>query len=515
MISNYIGVHTIIFLILLLASPIIIQIKWKLFSNYLAFRKPTLQFITFSIALFVLNAIPFQSFDEITVFSKSIQNWYRVQTIFPENKYENISGFPYVKFTDTLITTTTEKRLPSIFIIAIESFNANYVERRSIYGREIMPFFDSLIKKGIYIKHFYGNSVITDKGHLAILFSILPSFRKTVFEDYSSDNFKSLAQIFNNLGYRTVYFQAGDTKSLEFGNEGTFLSKNGFEICKGTQDVNNQDRASFKFKKTQNESGFGGFKDYVLYQQFFNTIDSLHNNSQNKEQRFFGFLATISSHSPWLREKKNPILPYPQPNKVEEDYANVLFHVDSYLRIFFNEFNKRKYLKNSIIIITGDHGQPVNEHGNICRGVGHYEENFRTPFLMIWKNFVKPERIKYQTWSQLDIAPTILDLLNIKVRNHFIGKSFLSNGNLQNHIVYLIQPFDGLSFCLVNFPFKYDLYVPTNKESLYNLEEDPLERNNLSGRTDEFKRLKFFRKRLYLFGLNEYLLKNNRIWNRL
>lgn len=512
MIRNFIGLHTVLFLILFLLILIGIQIKWKLFSNYQEFRNQFLKCTILSLIFISLQILPIKSLNEITYFAISVRNWYRIQTVFSDIKYENIKDFPYIKPVKKTTSTIDHKYLPNIFIIAVESFNANFVERKTITGKRIMPFFDSLIQRGIYIKDFYGNSVLTDKGHLAILFSILPSFRKTIFEDYASNNFQSLAKIFKNLDYKTIFFQGFSTKSLKFGNEGPFLFRNGFQICKGTDCICNKYKKYYTLITPYNKSGFGGFKDCVMYQNFFDTLDSLYQNSKNKKMTFFGFLATISSHRPWLSEMGNKDLPYSYPNKVEEDYANALFMVDCYLRVFFNELNQREYLNNSIIIITGDHSTPMNEHGNISRSSGCYEESFRTPLLMIWKNHLEPIRIQNQAWSQIDIAPTLLDLLNIKTANHFMGRSFLKKNQLQNNIIYLIQPVDGLYLCMVNLPYKYVLHVSTKQEYLYDLNNDPLEQNNLAEKSIVLDKLSYFHNKSSLFGLNEYLLENNRIW---
>lgn len=510
MVANYAGINTFIFLIILILSSVVAQVKWSLFSIRIKPRKPLLLFTILFVVLIVLSFVPVQSLDEISYFMKSVQSWYRIESVFSDADYSKIPKYPYVKLKNTKLSVRNRKKLPNVFFIVVESLNANFVEAKTNLGKEIMPFLDSLIQKGIYVEHFYGNSVITDKGHLSILFSILPSFRRVVFEDYKSDSFYSLAQIFKDLGYKTIFFQGGNNNSLKFGNEGPFLSKNGFDICKGTSAKTNKNRASYDFDDPNNKSGFGGFKDFVMYREFFETVDSLHQHFKIYNQKFFGFLATISSHSPWLRITGNDTLPYLHPSNVKEDYANTLFLVDSYLRVFFTELQKRSYLDNSIIIITGDHSQPMKEHGNTSRGIGGYEENFRTPLLMIWKNVLKPSRITNQAWSQIDIAPTLLDLLGIKVTNHFIGKSFLGQEKIVSHVVYLVQPFDGLYFSLIDYPYKYNLHISTNKEFLFNLEKDPTESVNLVGKLNS--KLAFFRNRMSLFGLNEYLLQNNRIW---
>jgi len=55
----------------------------------------------------------------------------------------------------------------------VESFNAGFVNSENDDGKEYTPFFNTMIKKGVYIEHFYGTSIQTVKGHFSTLFSLL------------------------------------------------------------------------------------------------------------------------------------------------------------------------------------------------------------------------------------------------------------------------------------------------------------------------------------------------------
>jgi len=512
MMRNFIGSNITLFLIILTLVVVIGQIKWNLFSSYNKFKKPYLKFFILVSVLVIINIFHIKSKDELAGFSRSIKEWYRIQSFKLDSESKILKQYPYIKATDSIRFTKNIIELPNIFFIVIESFNYSFVEKKTDDGKEITPFFNSLIPQGIYIEHFYGNSVITIKGHVSILLSILPSYRGLESEDFYTNNFQSLAEIYKSIGYKTIFFLGSDPQALNFQKEGPFWVKNGFEICKGVNNPNKNyiknNEKPFDYNNPKNESGFGGYKDYVLYQQFFSFLDSLHN--RNSKQKYFGFLSTYSSHIPWLREKAISTIPFPNSNSQREDFANSLFHVDSYLKTFFNELRSRKYLGNSIIIITGDHSSPSGERGNFYKGKGFYEENFRIPFLLLWKNNIEPMRIKEQAWSQIDIAPTILDLLDINVITHFIGKSFLGKKMINDNIVFLSQSFGGLNFDVIDYPCKYIYDVPANEEYFFNLKEDPNETNNIIDQSSE--KLNLLRDKILLFELNQYLLEQNRIW---
>ena len=513
MIGNFIGFNIGSFLIILALITVVGQIKWKLFSSYNRIKKPLLQFFIIVCAVVIINISPAESKDEIANFSRSVKGWYRIQSFKFDTESQILEKYPYIKAQGSLKSTKSNIELPNIFFIVIESFNDSFVEKKTNDGREITPFFDSLIPKGIYIEHFYGNSVITVKGHVSILLSILPSYRGLESEEFYSDNFQSLPEILKSVGYKTIFFLGSGPQALKFQNEGPFWAKNGFDLCKGVINPNKNyiknNKNPFDYNNPKNESGFGGYKDYVLYKQFFSLLDSLH--YKNNKRKYFGFLSTYSSHIPWLRERGDSAIPFPNSNSQREDFANSLFHVDSYLKTFFNELRSRKYLENSIIMITGDHSSPSGERGNFYKGKGFYEENFRIPFLLLWENNIEPMRIKEQAWSQIDIAPTILDLLNINVVNHFIGRSFLKKELVKDNIVLLSQSFGGLNLAIIDYPYKYIYDIPANDEYLFNLKKDPNEVNNIIGQSSE--KLNLLRGKISLIELNQYLLEHNRVWN--
>lgn len=508
MIYNTMTINTLLFLSVFTILILLSQFKWKLFSKNTFSKNRISQLIIILITFGTLYVVPVKSQDEISLLSQSFINWYRIKNIFSDKTYESIPQFPYVNHAAPAFSIKEEKNLPNIFFIVIESFNAHFVEKKTNAGKEITPFFNSLIPKGIYLEHFYSNSVITVKGHLSLLFSILPSFRGTVFENYASIHLQSLPKILKNFGYETIYYQGA--MSLKFQNEGPFLLKNGFDLCKAARSNRNEDIASWH--PDYPKGGWGGFEDNVLYKQFFNTLDSLHNNKVFKDKKYFGFLATISSHRPFLRRGYNPVLPYPNANKIEEDFANVIYRVDTYLRLFFQEFSKRQYLKNSVIIITGDHSLPANEHGTILNAVNLYDENCKVPFLMLWFNKIHPARLKENAWSQIDVAPTILDLLNIHTANHFMGKSFINKFEGKN-IVHLVQPYSGLFFSTIMYPYKYVVSISNDEEFLYNLFTDPEEKHNIIENIDE-KKLSILKTEIDQFAINQYLIENNRIWRK-
>ena len=203
---------------------------------------------------------------------------------------------------------------------------------------------------------------------------------------------------------------------------------------------------------------------------------------------------------------------YPNPKNIKEKYANSTYLSDLQLKVFFNELNKRKYLNNNLVIITSDHGFPVGDHKLKNNELGFYDDSFRIPFLLLWKGKIKPQRVKKGVYSHIDIAPTLVDLLRLSLKqNSFQGTSIFSPDHKDIH--YLVQPYNGRYLSVIDYPFKYIKHLRTQRKYLFNLETDPQEINNLIELNKvPLQEIQTWEKKLDYLIINQQLIHNNQIW---
>jgi len=446
---------------------------------------------------------PFSAYDEISIFLKDgLQYFIKPISLNSYAKSLLKNDYPYlsskVKINKALSARKKYQR-PHIFIIPIESFNSNFVEKKTPEGETYTPFFNSLINKGLYVDSFFGNSMQTAKGHFPLLCSLAPKTMGKAFQDDFKTNFNCLPEILKKEGYENRYYQS--YSDLSFDNKLTFFQENNFDVIESvdTNQLSNEERKN-------NIWGWGP-QDDILYKYIFKKLDQ----DPNKKP-YFVFMQGVSSHMNFDKVPKGQRFVYPENNTKKKKYSNALRITDKYLETFFTELNKRPYLNNSIIVITGDHSFPVGEHGLYHSERSFYNEFFKVPLLIIWNKHLKPERIKNLSFSQMDIAPTILDLLNLNLKTHFQGKSILKK---EKTLQYLVQPYSGKFLSIVDFPFKYVFHEKSRKEFLFNLIKDHKESFNLNNiqMSDKLRnKLEFFREKLGYFYANDILIEENRIW---
>ncbi len=433
--------------------------------------------------------------DEMTSFAKTaIFRIFPFKTAF-QAKYKphDTREYPLVRdFTPRF----EAKEKPHVFIIFIESFNANFVESKSANGKEFTPFYNSLIPKGLYFENFYGQSIQTGRAHFAALCSLTSSVFGKEFSEFADNNFHCLPQILKENGYDTVFSKANE--DVHFDNTFNFTTSHGYRV------MNSMGKGCDK--ELPGTCWGWGIHDDVFYRRFFEYL-----NEHHKAGPIFGTLATISSHMPFNEVPKAERYIYSEPKGRLQKYSNAIRVSDEYLKTFFAELKKSPYYENSVVIVTGDHSFPMGEHKNFSSESFAYEENFKTPLLILdlrKDRKIQPGRIK-DAYSQLNMAPTILDLAGISTKVHFVGESLLAS---PPKFIPLLQPYGGVYFAIVKYPFKFVLYDRTGEEYIYDLSKDPKEDHNLRSEWTDDALLEDFRKEVGKVWFNYDLMVQNRIW---
>ena len=451
---------------------------------------------------FLLIFSGYNRYDEVGVFtSDSFRFIFKPIKLNDYAKSILKKDFPFVKQKLTFANTNQKEKHPHIFLIPIESFNSNFIETKTRDGKFYTPFLNKLIKKGLYVENFYGNSIQTVKGFFGILCSMVPKTTGKVFVKNDKTNFYCLPEILKSRGYTNFYNQS--FSSISYDNKVAFYEKNNFDK------INSIDTSHLS-KKERSEKVWGwGPQDDLLYEDTFKKLDKMHNDGKKK---FFVSLLGVSSHMMFNYIPTNQKILFPNDKNHKEAYSNAIRLVDKYLETFFAELEKREYLKNSIVIITGDHSFPVGEHGLYHNERSFYNEFFKTPLLVLWKGKINPRRIKNKSYSQIDIAPTILDLMGLNTSNHFQGTSILTGDKV---LQYLVQPYSGKYLSIIDYPLKYVFHEKSRREYLFDIVRDKMESTNLlsSELSERVKnKINFFRERLGFFYANDYIIDNNRVW---
>lgn len=175
-----------------------------------------------------------------------------------------------------------------------------------------------------------------------------------------------------------------------------------------------------------------------------------------------------------------------------KDYLATTKSVDDQVGNLLDYLKKNKLDKNTIIIYCGDQGFYLGEHGWFDKRF-IYEESLRMPFIVRYPKSIKAGRRIKDFISNVDFAPTILDMCGVEIPEEMQGKSYKStlegtNAEPVRDAVYYhyyeyplwhhVQPHYGVrsdGFVLAHFYYDVDVW------EMYDLNKDPHELVNIYG----------------------------------
>jgi arylsulfatase A-like enzyme len=311
-----------------------------------------------------------------------------------------------------------EKR-PAIIFIVVDALRADHVSAYG-YGRATTPHVDSLLaEQGTVFRDVTTASSWTNPSNGAMLIGRMPSDVDTVWADQSRripEEEMLLAEYLSAAGYQTVGFVSNWWLREPFGYA------QGFDTYAHT-DGADRDQAGVLNDLAQ--GWLGAHKDEL----------------QNGARPLFLFLYYYDPHTPYDPPPPYDMLYDPaytgpftpefyghgeavvsgavMPN--EEDVAHLLALYDGEISYWDHELGEMAaYLdslglwQDSLIVLTSDHGQMFGEHGKWVHRNSLYEEVLRVPLLIRYPGTLPVGQVLDAPVSNLDILPTILDLVGIE-----------------------------------------------------------------------------------------------------
>ncbi len=285
----------------------------------------------------------------------------------------------------------------NVMIIILESFGNEWAgpsTKRSSYT----PFFDSLLNHSLTFEYGIANGKKSIEAVPAIIASI-PTLMDNPYisSPYGNNKIHSLASILNENGYATAFYHGATNGSMRFNG---FAAQAGFDHYFGRFEYNNDKH----FDKT-----------WGILDEYFNPWTA--RQLSKLKEPFFGTLFTLSSHHPYYipphyldKVKKGP-----HPICASINYG------DYALKKFFDEAQKQPWYRNTLFVLVADHTPATNSPAYSAR-----EMMYRIPIAFYDPSGHLPVKREKRIFQQLDIMPTLLDLLNIKCSYYSYGNSLYS-----------------------------------------------------------------------------------------
>ncbi len=286
-----------------------------------------------------------------------------------------------------------EKKL-NVIVLVEESLSAEYL---GVFGNThgLTPNLDRLAGESLFFTQLYATGTRTVRGLEAITLAMPPLPGISVIKRPGNEGFFSWGSVMREKGYDTRFIYAGHGY---FDNMNYFFSRNGFDAV---------DRNDFSKDEISFSNAWG-----VCDEDLFKKVITEAGKSHALGRPFFSIVMTTSNHRPYTYPSGKIDIPSGTGRDGAVKYA------DYAVGRFIAEAKKRPWFADTIIVIVADHC--ASSAGKTALPVKNYE----IPMLVYAPAHVRPRKIDVMA-SQIDIAPTILGLLNFNYTTKFMGRDVL------------------------------------------------------------------------------------------
>lgn len=382
--------------------------------------------------------------------------------------YERTSSrYPLLKMTRGFVgkqmfhISISEKEKPHVVFLFMESFRARDI---GVLGGKYQasPRFDALSKKGILFRKFYANGIQTTRAVMASLFGTLPRLSIRSIQSENPDlPLIGIHHIMEQNGYHTAYIHNG---SLHFENKLNFFRDQGFDDIYGWEQI--------KRIYPNAPSTSWGLHDEYLMRYIVHWL-------KDKENPVFATVFSVSNHHPWVPPPAFLPTPFPTQKGEYNEFLKSFNYSDAMLG-FLMELLEQEQLDNKILLfILGDTAQPMGEHENNFLLINHlFEENIHIPLLILAPGRVNAPAVVDTIGSQVDLLPTLMDILGLQALNHAVGSSLVRD--IGDRPVYFLNPFSHGYIGCREGSIKFIHHIGKKHKLLFDLETDPDEQRECS-----------------------------------
>jgi arylsulfatase A-like enzyme/Flp pilus assembly protein TadD len=352
----------------------------------------------------------------------------------------------------------------NVLLITIDTLRA---DRLGCYGstKGLTPNLDRLAAEGIRFDDVLAHVPMTLPAHASIFTSMYPT-KHGVHDNGTfrlDTKLPTLTTVLKEAGYHTGAFIGAFVLDARFG------LNHGFDV----------------------------YDDYLGEKRVFLSFIEVERRAE----------AVIAPAERWIREEArepwfgwvhlfDPHAPYAAPPAFQSAYPNDRYgaeiaYVDDVIGSFIDRLLSSGDLNRTLVVVVGDHGESLGDHGERTHGTFAYNTTLRVPWIL-WSQEGIPAQVFTGIVRHVDIMPTVLDLLGVKQPDNVDGRSLRPYLNGEKRYVPPVSYFEALNVHLtrdwaplrgiVDDGYKLiDLPIP----ELYDLERDREEKSNIYEKTPE------------------------------
>lgn len=316
------------------------------------------------------------------------------------------------------------KRPRNVILISVESLSAGFLGSYGAPGG-LTPNLDELARSGLKFEQVYATGTRTVRGLEALSLGTPPVPGQAIVRRLNNEHLATIGELLEHQGFTPYFFYGGYGY---FDNMNTYFGVNDYRVL---------DRTDFPKESVIFENVWG-VADEVLFDNVIRTFDQ----KSATDNPFFAHVMTTSNHRPYTYPDGRIDIPSPggRPGAVKyTDYA---------IGKFIRDAKAKRWFKDTLFVIVADHCASVSGKSKLPVG------GYRIPLIFYAPALLKPASYPHMV-SQIDIAPTLLDILGMSGDEYFFGRNlfdkdsqperaFISNyqslGYLKNGTLTVLLP---------------------------------------------------------------------------
>jgi len=407
----------------------------------------------------------------------------------------------------------------NILLITIDSLRQDFLGT-TVNGRSISPRIDGLANDGLQFPQAVANGSNTPSSFPSILTSTYPlmygGYR------YLDDERPFVAGTFRNAGFETVAYHSNphlgpdmnyDQGFERFNDQGSSDDRSEIGILNRTKNAVEQriDRDSVLYGVLRRAWHiFSLTTDTAAYADAEEISESATAwiDERDADRPFFTWLHYMDVHYPFMppeehlealnidppskrRIAKLNGLMHEEPDQITDTdreqlldlYRAEIHYADAQIGRVLDRLESAKELENTLVVVTGDHGEAFGEHGRYGHHPFLYDELLRVPLVMNGPGIEAGKTVDEQV-SLVDIGPTLYNLIGIDIPDTVQGESLVPlidpDSGKQNERIALSTALGGETLATRTSKWKCFWRVRDEQVELYDLENDPEETRDVS-----------------------------------
>ena len=356
---------------------------------------------------------------------------------------------------------------PNILLISLDTVRADHLGSYG-HSRDTTPFIDMLARRGVVFEQSFSASNESAYSHTALFTGrfasevtapVYQAFMVPDGDPPGSPDALFVSELLQDKGYQTAAFIGGGHVSDDFGfDQGYdhFSSELGFAmfwhtVPKALGWLDEKDPEAPWFMVLH---GYDAHRPYVSPAPFYglftegedsSVVTELVRNGKASEQVYDGVYYP-DSRIDWFDHSSGSRVMDPESytrlagvdsvltsstsvalsrddiSRIQAHYDTMLAYADLQIGLFLAAAERDGYLDNTVIMVTGDHGEDLLDHEFMNHRTSLYDSSVRVPLIVSGPGFGEGQRVDSLV-SAIDVVPTILDLVGEEPLEGLQGQS--------------------------------------------------------------------------------------------